>query len=479
MTNSKLISVLKTLNKKEFKKLGEFINSPFFNKNENIKRLYLSLEKRYPDFPVDITKIEIIFFEVYENSEFDYHKISNLNSDLLQLIKSYFAVKSFQENAFYHKLFYMKELDNRKLDFFYTQADGDIQSMFEMIKLKDEDYYFRKYIFNKNRSMFNSISSSKISFDPIQTEYDSLYEFSFTAYLKLFAKMLYNKNHGKVNYSIPAFTELWNYIQNTDLPGNVVYDVYKSILKLELSKEESDYLNLKKLKHKYMNYLSKEDLHNVFIFMNSFISYRLNKYGDEKYYKDRFEVLKESVDYGFVDSSHIYFSDYTYYFISACTVEEYSWAENFMNKFKEGIFPSEETENCLNFCKAFINYRKKNFERALEYFALTKFRLFFLKVTVKSFTVRILYELNLEEEALSSIDAFRHYLKSEKIILEEQKKAHYEFLKFTTELFRIRNDISFGKSAEELTESIKKMDNSAYGVKSWLLKKAEELKSTG
>lgn len=476
MTNSKLITVLKSFNKKEFKKLGEFINSPYFNKNENIKKLYSALEKIYPVFPDNQTSMEKIYTGVYGDSEFDYHKLSNLNSDLLQLIKSFFAVKTLQDNAFYSKLFYQTELYNKKLELLFTQAEKDTQSAFDKIKFKDEDYYFRKYIFNKNKSAYKSVSSSKIAFELIQNEYDSLYEFSLISFLKLFTKMLYNKNHGNVIYNMPAFEELRDYIFNTDLKHNVIYDIYKSILKLEISKDENDYLILKNLKQKYKSELSIEDLHNVFIFMNSFISYRLNKYGDEKYYKDRFEVLKESVDFGFVDPSHIFFSDFTYYFVSACTVEEFEWAENFLNKFKDGIVPAEETGNCLNFCNAFINYRKKNFEKALEYFSLTKFRLFFLKVTVKSFTIRIFYELNLEEEALSSIDAFRHYLKSEKIILEEQKKAHYEFLKYTTDLFRIRNDKSFGKNIEEITADIKKMDNSAFGVKSWLLKKAEELK---
>ncbi|MBK7253427.1 MAG: hypothetical protein IPI04_05790 [Ignavibacteria bacterium] len=44
------------------------------------------------------------------------------------------------------------------------------------------------------------------------------------------------------------------------------------------------------------------------------------------------------------------------------------------------------------------------------------------------------------EQTFLSIDAFRHYLKSEKLIAEEQKFAHYEFMKYLSDLTKLKSD---------------------------------------
>lgn len=475
MYKSKLILLLKTLNKKEIKKLGEFVNSPFYNKNKNIKALFAVLINFHPDYESKNIEIENIYKELFPGKEFNYYRISNVISDLLQLAKMYLTVQAAESDSIKSKILLLEEFNKRNLEVFSTQTDNEIKKDLESLAIKDENFYLDNYLLNRSKSIYYKISGSNLEFNMLQAEYDSFYEYTLVTILKLFTKMLYNKNHGKIEFNIKMFEEIWGYVKKTDLEGNTLYSIYKTIISLELEKDEKEYRKLLKLKDVYLSHLSDEDLYNIYIFMNSFISYRLNKFGDEKYYNDRFMVLKETIDHGFISPEFISFSDYTYFYIAACTVGEFEWAENFKDKFKTGIRPAEETDNSVNFCNAFINYRKKNFEKALDFFSKTNFKLYFLKVTVKSFTVRILYEMNLEEQALTALDAFRHYLKNEKLILEDQKRAHYDFLKYTAELFKIRNDHSGRDALDELNEKILSMDNSAYGVKNWLLKKAEEL----
>ena len=49
MHKSNLIELLNVFTPKEFKELGEFVNSPFFNKNENVIKLYNYNKKYFPD----------------------------------------------------------------------------------------------------------------------------------------------------------------------------------------------------------------------------------------------------------------------------------------------------------------------------------------------------------------------------------------------------------------------------------------------
>src|SRR5690606_33629540 len=101
------------------------------------------------------------------------------------------------------------------------------------------------------------------------------------------------------------------------------------------------------------------------------------------------------------------------------------------------------------------------------------------KVMVKSYMLRMYYEKDLHEQTLNAVDAFRHYLKSENMISEDQKAVHYEFLKNIMLLSNIKLEMSKKKKQIELMavgKSINKMKSNPIGIKTWLLSKAAQLK---
>lgn len=69
MNNSKLIRILKTLNKQEFKKLDKFVKSPYFIKERHCYPLFNILKKRYPGFDAGEITNEEIYEELYPGKE--------------------------------------------------------------------------------------------------------------------------------------------------------------------------------------------------------------------------------------------------------------------------------------------------------------------------------------------------------------------------------------------------------------------------
>jgi len=287
--------------------------------------------------------------------------------------------------------------------------------------------------------------------------------------------MLTNKNHGNVQFKMEMFETIWEYIKDKDFEDTPSCRIYKQIIALELSRDERDYQSLMKSKERYKENLSDEDIYYILLVANSYCAYRL-KLGDESFCKDRFSVFKEMVDRNFTWSHYVLFVNFINTYTSACMVGEYEWAEDFLNRYQKGISPEDERGNTVNYCKAFLAYRLKDYEKALDYFSMTNFKLFLTKVMVKSYSLRIYYEQNMYEQIFSAIDAFRHYLKSEKLIAEEQKIAHYEFLKHVTELTKLKldnikdNDVAL----RLLKKEIKNMHSNPLGVKNWLIEKSQK-----
>ncbi|MBK8554102.1 MAG: hypothetical protein IPL53_24865 [Ignavibacteria bacterium] len=147
-----------------------------------------------------------------------------------------------------------------------------------------------------------------------------------------------------------------------------------------------------------------------------------------------------------------------------------------MKEFRDGISPPEEKSNTINYCKGFLAYRLKEYDKALEYFSKTNFKLFLTKVMVKSYTLRIFYEQDLFEQTFSAIDTFRHYLKSEKLITEAEKTVHYEFLKHLSELTKLKSEGAKHTANNDLIilrKQIKNMQSNPLGAKNWLIEKSE------
>jgi hypothetical protein len=367
----------------------------------------------------------------------------------------------------------LNEIHSRKLDNLYIQKEKQIRKHLDSIEIRDEFYYEKMYhLARANTSHFKFIKSG-YTFDLIQNEFDIYLRYTLIVLLRNYSKMLTNKHHGNVRFNLEMFENVWEYVKDKQFEDNPSSMVYKQIISLELSKEEKDYKKLVRLKEEFEDKMSGEDMYYLLLVANSFAAYKL-KQGDESYYRDRFRIFKELIDRKIQLPEYILFVNFITNYTSACMVGEFEWAEDFMNRFRDGISPAEETSNTLNYCKGFLAYRHKEYDKALEYFAKTNFKLFIPKVMVKSHTLRILYEQNLFEQTFSSIDSFRHYLRSEKLISEDQKTAHYDFLKCISDLTKLREEGIKDKNDARLLilrEQIRDMQSNPLGCKNWLIEK--------
>jgi len=428
---------------------------------------------KYPEFDSDEFTEENVFKTVFQKEKYDYFKIKNILSDIYQLSEQFLKTTAALNKGFENDIDLLNNLHERELNSVYIQKEKQLDVKMKN-SLRDESYFYSKYLLSKTNTSHFKFEKSGYLFDQIQNEFDSFLDYSLTGLLRLYSKMLHNKNHGNVNFNMEMFDNVFEYIKDKDFENNPSNKIYKTIISLELSKEEKYYRELLRLKEKYESVISKEDMYYILLIINSFSVYKL-KLGDESYYMDRFLSFKEILDRKFIPDNYFLFVNFISTFTSACMAGQTEWAEKFLSEHQKSVSPKEETSNTVNYCKGFLEYCLKNYDSALEYFAKTSFKLFITKVMVKSYTLRIYYEQNMYEQTFSAIDSFRHYLRSEKQISEDLKIAHYEFLRFLNELTKLKIDNIKKKSDPNLIglkKEIEKMSSNPLGAKNWLIKKA-------
>ncbi len=125
--------------------------------------------------------------------------------------------------------------------------------------------------------------------------------------------------------------------------------------------------------------------------------------------------------------------------------KEYEWTKKFIEQHKEIIRP-ERRENAYNYCLATLNYRLKNYDKALKLLAKVKTEDFYYTLRVKNHFLKIYFETNQFESVLNLVDSFRHFLTSNKSIPDYISTRFISYVNF---LGRVCNAI-FSKDISNL-----------------------------
>ena len=144
MTNSNLVQLISKLTLTEFRELGEYIRSPFFNKNESVIKLYDYLKNFYPDFEKMNFEKEHVYKKIFPKVDYDDAFMRKLMFNLSKLSEDYLAYKNFSQDKFLYYSSLVKELSERKINKLYQKKLKLMEEEFDAIEVKDTEYYRRK-----------------------------------------------------------------------------------------------------------------------------------------------------------------------------------------------------------------------------------------------------------------------------------------------------------------------------------------------
>ena len=482
MQNYKLIEVLKSLDKKEMRRLGEFAASPYFNKNENVIKLFVALSKYHPAFDNRNLTIEKLFGKIFPKDKYDYHKINNVISDLYKISEKYFSIKHFEEELDSGDTTILKELTDKKLHNIFKQKYKQIEEVNERAQFKDEVHWYNKYRLTAEYRINLYEIAPNTELELMQEEFDRLLKYSLIKLLRFYSTMIHETRQNNVEYNMRMFEETLAFLERNSTEKNKldeppILSVYKNSIYLLLRKERKYYDELVRLKNQYLNEFTLVDRSFIFVHLFGFIAHMLMTEGDYSYYVEAFEHHKESLELGIRSGDNISYFDFVNFVKSACSVKEFEWARRFIENYKH-VLPEEEMSNTLNFSYGTIEQKSGNAEKALGFFAKTNFSNFIMKEQVKIIQCRLLYELGMDEQALSAIDTFRHYLQREKMITEDHRDLLYSFLKYLTQLIKVRESRGakdFQFMTIKLRKDVTDLKLNIFGVRLWLLEQIDEL----
>jgi hypothetical protein len=489
MQNSKIINFLKCLSKHELGEFGKFVRSPFHNNRKDVIRFYDVLRKHYPGFNGGEISKKKIFEELYPDKNYDTNTIVLLSSYLYNLGRHFLAVLNLKEDTFSFKYNFLKSLDSHNADELFEKEYRDAGQFLKNEKLNKESF---------NR--YAALEELKINFNLYRNRQDKIYRntidygdnFIYSFIVKmvvLFHGMLVDKMTFNFDFTGSA-AEL--FIRNfnleefiNSLPGGKTehYDflIYYYYLFMAHHYPHNEYYfpRIKEYSFKNFEKLQMEEKSSRFQYLIEYCLIQL-KSGNLKFLHEAFNLYTEALEkklYKNTPSEEgmglIFFRNFI---VIGLMAKEYDYVENFISEYGREI-TGEMRDETLELSYAMLHYERKQYSKALEHLnrVSTAFPLF--KLSTKYILIKIYYETDQYDSFFSLMDAYRHYLKNEKIITELIRGYHTNFLNYLSVLVKIK---SSGTSDDLYTikKEIKENMNMDFRHKLWLLEKAGELEKS-
>ena len=476
MQKTRLVKFLKSLNHNEIRQFRDFVNSPSFNKNTKVTELFENIFRHYPDFDAPDLNEEKLYAIIFNNDNFEYFKIKNLISDLFALGKEFLAFNSFINEQNVKAVYLLEELRKRNLDTAYEQTFRYAYDSLDKVKVKDEDYYFNKMKLQFELMSYYSPKKPNANFHYLQERLDLFVNYSVIQLLKIYNIMLHENNQNSYNFDMKLFDNVMEYLKKNKISDIPTIEVYYNVLLMEMTKDEKYFYILKELKNKYRENLNKVDDYMLYIHLDGFCATAYNDYGRTDLLYEQFTLAKEHPVSDTTDPGKILYPDFLNQVKKAVRVNEFEWAEDFIEKYMKKL--SEEKENTLNFCYGIIAYKKGEFDKALDFFSKTNFSSFIIKIQVKIILLQLYFEKGYYDQSLLMIDSFRHFLTREKSMLDSMKTSVMEFLKITSDLVRIKSAVPDSDSdfkIEKIKQEAESISNNRFGIKLWIKGKVNQL----
>lgn len=461
--NSRLITLLASLNKDEFKELKDFVNSPFHNKNTRVIQLLDVLEKHHPEFNSQRLSREALHSKVFKGQPFKDIDIRRAMSQLYQVAENYIGWREIMQRPTELKLAQMKALRNKGLQKHFEKNSRETAEILAAEK-RNLNYYYSLYNLEQERENFEEQYGGRRSETRLQEVSDNLDIFFMANKLKQSCTVFSYEQVFKHRYDIHLTEDVLELLNQKDIDTPLVNLYRFGLLTMTEPENENHYLQLKQLLKNTPNLDPKEE-RNIHVLGQNYCIRNVNK-GKTEYFNELFELYKLGLDKQVIQSDMSQFPPAFKNIVSTgLKVKEYQWVEDFIYKYAD-LIEEDSRADYKNFNLARLCFDQQRFKEAKQFLQGVEFKDLFVTLNARVLLIKTYYELD-------QFDLLEHQLKSFDHYIARQKNLSYHatifknVVRYISRLVKL--DYNKQKDVDKLISRIK--EEKALTERDWLLSK--------
>lgn len=479
MIKSNLLEILGTFNLREFKDFGEYVNSPFFNKNEAVIKLYEYIRRFFPDLEGLHFGKEKVFSEIFPNAEFNDGFMRTIMFNLTKLAEDFIAYKDFKSRELSEHIHLLKALNKRNLNKQFNKNLKLASEKLEKNKIHDEFYFSDKFLleYEKNISGFKNmrfLNQKDIPEDEIKNQSDYLINYFIIQLLKRYRTLLNLRHVIEFEFDKPLMNELLHFIEThpgkfKDIPlAGLLYNE----IKLFETYDEKYFKEIKQIATDLNNRFDRSERYNGLVVISN---YCLKKHheGDrtklaefmditEFMFENRIDTMNESDD--------LPINYFRTVLLMALAAGKLEWTIRFVKESKSRLSPALR-DNAYNFAMARIEFSGRNYNSSMKYLSKVQYDDIYYKFSGKTLQAQLYYELEMLNELSDHLDSYRKFLVNNKTLTGLHRKVNENFVKILNDMLKLRSNTGRVRAVQLKDKIISTKELTGRG---WLLKKLEE-----
>lgn len=473
MYNSKLYSILEHFNKYEQNRCRKYIQSPYFNKAQELIDLYEIFIKRINSASQRSFTKEIIWKKLVPKKTFDDVRFRKFCSDLLKLVEGYLGQQIYEDSRLEHATNLMQSISKRKLDKLYNSTISSARRLSEKQPFRNADYYLHQYkIENSYYSIVEEDSKRSVKTDGnVEKIANNLDYFYLSEKLRLLCTAIARQKFKNQEYNLLFIEDILKNAERKEISHILPIAIYYRIFLVNSFPEEKEnYYQLKSQLSQHSLKFPQDEAYSMYIFAINYCILNINK-GNSNFLEELFELYNDLINKEIIFIKNE-LSPWTLknIVVIALRLGKYNWTENFINKYKDRL-PEASRENAVTYNLAQVYFYQKKYEKVIPLLHAVEYEDLSYNLGSKSMLIATYYETDEIEPLYHLFESFRTYLNRHKDIPANRRKNYGNLIKYTKKLTRIRpGDNAALKKLKEEVENTKNIASI-----NWLKEKIAEL----
>ncbi len=470
MRSSKIYSILEYFDKYEQNRFRKYLASPYFNKDENLIKLFEVLLhdinlRRKPSFE----KIDV-WNKLGTKKSYDDVRFRKYCSDLLKLLEGFLAQQSYETNPLHQATYLIDAVSKKKMEKLYNSTVKTARRLSDQQVHKPASYYYYQYEIEKN--FYDLLNYEKKRADRTNMEEiaNNLDYFYIAEKLRMYCAVLVQQYFSSQEYKFLFIDEILSHIKDIDLdevpPVALYYQVFLTITQKE---NEGNYYRLKELLDLHGLRFPKQEALSLYYFAINYCIQKINS-GNQIFSEEVFKIYNDLVNKEIIFvNDELSPWDFKNIVVLALRLGKFDWTESFIKNYHQKL-PEDSRENAVTYNLAQLYFYQKKYDEVIQQLSNVEYEDVSYNLNSKTMLIATYYEIDEIIPLYSLFDSFNAYLNRNRSLPEDRKKLYKNLIKYTKKLTKLKPGDN--KTLQKIKAEVQLTEIASIN---WLRKKITEL----
>lgn len=454
MFQSKPIQILKTLQGPELRRLGEFLRSPIHNRTEKTLEVFETLRRFHPEYDSPELERSRLFELLFPGEPWDEKKLRYLMTDLAKQLEEFLILLETRKQKHWRQYLLLRSYKARRLDKYFLATHKSASKSLADDNLRDTNHHWITFKLEEILFQFNISRKDHQRSTNLQQVVDSLDIHFLSNKLKYSCEILNSRDWVNVDYELFLLEEIRTYLEDRDLERYPSIAIYYQIMRtLTEPEEEGHYARLLELLEEHRESFNDSEVFDMYIYAKNYCIVKINR-GHADYTRQLFEFYRTILNNRIIyKNGQLNQWDFKNIVTLGLRLDEFTWTGKFIEQYAPDL-PIQDRDNAYSYNMANLEFSRANYDRTMTLLQEVEFTDVYYHLDSKTLLLKTYYEKEEWDAMQSLIEAFKIYLKRNKLIPAYQRRVYGNLVYFASKLLRARRGrkIDLGALLEEMDE---------------------------